>query len=146
MILDSLNEFSDAQAITDTAVSTNVIDLGPMDANTRRDIGVSDIYLVVQVDVAFTDDSSDSTVTVSWQTDVTAAFSGIVTLKTHHIFPALSAVGDQITIKLSPDEYEQFNRLNYVVTGGDLTTGSLSAFLTLVAPLERKYASGFDIQ
>lgn len=39
MILDKLLMFSEAQAVTDTAASTDVIDLAPVDG-TRRDIGV----------------------------------------------------------------------------------------------------------
>lgn len=39
MITDKLLMFSEAQAVTDTAASTDVIDLGPIDGN-RRDIGV----------------------------------------------------------------------------------------------------------
>ena len=39
MILDKLLMFSEAQAVTATAASTDVIDLAPMDG-TRRDIGV----------------------------------------------------------------------------------------------------------
>ncbi len=39
MILDKLLMFSEAQAVTASAASTDVIDLGPIDG-TRRDIGV----------------------------------------------------------------------------------------------------------
>lgn len=39
MILDKLLMFSEAQAVTATAASTDVIDLAPVDG-TRRDIGV----------------------------------------------------------------------------------------------------------
>lgn len=39
MITDKLLMFSEAQAVTNTAASTDVIDLGPIDGN-RRDIGV----------------------------------------------------------------------------------------------------------
>ena len=39
MILDKLLMFSEAQAVTATAASTDVIDLGPIDGN-RRDIGI----------------------------------------------------------------------------------------------------------
>lgn len=39
MITDKLLMFSEAQAVTNTAASTDVIDLGPIDGK-RRDIGV----------------------------------------------------------------------------------------------------------
>lgn len=62
MILDSLLQFSNAQAVTSTAASTNVIDLGgpaiPVLANLQgaRDMGIGDdpaLKLLVQVTTAF---------------------------------------------------------------------------------------------
>ena len=58
MITDKLNMFSGqtGQAVTATAASTDVIDLGPLThGNTRRDIGAGEpLYLVIAVLVAAT--------------------------------------------------------------------------------------------
>ncbi|KAG0928904.1 hypothetical protein G6F31_017545 [Rhizopus arrhizus] len=55
MILDKTNEFSDGQAITATAISTNVIDHNPANKTATVDLGTGEVvYLVVQVDQAAT--------------------------------------------------------------------------------------------
>jgi hypothetical protein len=54
MIFDMQTLLSDAQAITATAASTNIIDLGPINAGFARDIGKGrHIPLRVQVVEAF---------------------------------------------------------------------------------------------
>ena len=71
MIMDAQLLFSDAQAITAAAGSTNTIDLGAV-----RDIGTGEnLYLVVTVDVAFTDGSSNSTLTVALEGDSTTTIT-----------------------------------------------------------------------
>ncbi|RWU92829.1 hypothetical protein EPU46_27655 [Escherichia coli] len=52
MITDKLLMFSEAQAVTNTAASTDVIDLGPIDGK-RRDIGVGyplEFWALVETD------------------------------------------------------------------------------------------------
>ena len=75
MILDTQLEFSDAQAVTATAVSTNVVDLSSV-----RDIGVGEeLYIRIGVVVAMTDAGSDSTIAVTLETDDAAAFPCLIT-------------------------------------------------------------------
>ncbi len=126
MIIDVQNEFSDAQAITASAVSTNVIALSE-----ERRIGSGKVlYIIVSVQDAFTDAGSDSTVAVTLQADDNEGFSSPTTIATLGTFPALSANGDRLILLVPPDVLtEEFIRLNYVVAGGDLTTGSLDAFI-----------------
>lgn len=142
MYVDAQNLFSDAQAITASAVSTNIIDLG-----SARDIGVGrELYLVVLVDTAFTDAGSDSTVQVDIQTDDNAAFASATTLKTVGTFAALSAVGSRLIERLNPDlAWEQYIRLNYTVANGNLTTGSLTAFLTVDVHAWTAYPIGYTV-
>ncbi|EGE0094003.1 hypothetical protein DND53_28670, partial [Escherichia coli] len=67
MITDKLLMFSEAQAVTNTAASTDVIDLGPIDGN-RRDIGVGyPLEFWVLVNTAATA-SGDATVNIQLQT------------------------------------------------------------------------------
>ena len=67
MITDKLLMFSEAQAVTDTAASTDVIDLGPIDGN-RRDIGVGyPLEFWVLVNEAATA-SGEATVNIQLQT------------------------------------------------------------------------------
>jgi hypothetical protein len=127
MIHDKLNLFSDAQAITSAAASDSVIDLGEV-----RDIGTGEpLYIVAIVDVAFTDASSNSTLTVALEGDSTESFTpdGTQDLFT---FSALSAAGTKKIARLDPGadplQY-RYIRLKYTPNNGDLTTGSVTAFL-----------------
>lgn len=144
-IMDSQLLFSDAQAITATAASTNIIDLGAV-----RNIGVGEnLFLVILVTVAFTDAGSDSTVTAALQTDDNAAFSSAATVRTYDTLAALTAAGTRQMYRLDPltssGIYERYIRLNYTVANGNLTTGSISAFIAKDVQLNRHYTSGFSI-
>jgi hypothetical protein len=128
MFMDSQNLFSDAQAITAAAGSTNTIDLGAV-----RDIGTGQpLYVVVSVDVAFTDGSSDSTLTVALEGDSTTTITpdGTYTLFT---IPALAAAGNVYYAAIPPGALAanyQYIRLYYTPNSGNLTTGTVTAFLT----------------
>jgi hypothetical protein len=131
--------FSDAQAITAAAASTNLIDLGA-----NRNLGVGeDLYVHVNVDVAFTDASSDSTLTVTVETDDNEAFSSPTTAQTIGTFPALSAIG----ASLQPDAIvERYMRLKYTPNNGSLSTGSVTAALVLGIQAYTSYADNVSIQ
>src|SRR3546814_11166851 len=76
MYLDKENEFSDAQAVTATAISENVIDLGA--TNTLKDIGAGEeVWLVVRTRTAATDAPSGATLAVSLEPDSTAHMATI---------------------------------------------------------------------
>lgn len=126
MFVDSQLLFSDAQAVTAAAGSTNTIDFGAV-----RDIGVGEpLYVVVVCDVAMTDSGSDSTLAVALETDSTTTFTPDAT-RTLFTFSALSAVGTTKIARLGPDDINlQYARLKYTPAGGDLSTGSFTAFIT----------------
>ena len=142
MIIDAQNQYSDAQAITASAASENLIDMG-----SERRIGTGqNLYLVAIVDVAFTDAGSDSTVTITIEADALAAFGSPTTIQTIGTFGALSAIGARLIARLAPEAlFEQFHRLFYTVANGNLTTGSITAFLTHDIDAFTAYPSGFTI-
>jgi len=142
MILDAQNLFSDAQAVTASAASTNLIDLGA-----DRDLGTGKpVYVVVQVDVAMTDSGSDSTITVTAQTDAAAAFGSPTTAQTLGTFAALSAIGTRLIMALQPGQIvERFLRLYYTAANGSLSTGSFTAYLTTDLQQARTYADNITI-
>ena len=142
MYLDAHNLFDDAAAHLTTEASTNLIDLGAI-----RNIGVGeDIYFVIQVDVAFTDASSNSTMAITLETDDNASFSSATTAQTVGTFAALSAIGTRFAVKLQPDVInERYLRVKYTVANGDLTTGSFTAFLTNGLQAYTSYADGITI-
>lgn len=141
MIIDSQLQFSDAQAVTAAAASTNVVDLGAV-----RNIGVGeDLYLVVACVVAMTDSGSDSTLAVAIEGDSTTTFTPDST-KTVINFSAVSAAGTTKIYKLSPDDINlQYMRLKYTPSGGDLSTGSFDAFITKDVSAYQSYADAITI-
>lgn len=139
MFLDSQLLFSDAQAVTAAAASTNSVDLGAV-----RDIGTGEpLYVVVTVDVALTDAGSDSTLTVSIEGDSTSTFTpdGTDTLFT---IPALSAAGAVFYARLNPGMNAlnfRFIQLRYTPNNGNLTTGT---FTSAIVHNIQKYVSYAD--
>lgn len=143
MILDANLEFSDAQAVTATAISSNVADLGPVNDNVLRDIGTGeDTYLVFSVDTTFTA-AGAATLTAALVSDSTA---NLATSPTTHATP-LSAVpvaslvaGYKAAVKLPPGDYEQYLGIQYTVATGPFTAGKINAFLTKDVSRYRAYA------
>jgi hypothetical protein len=144
MIVDKNTRFSNSQAVTATAVSENVLDLG---AIRNMGTGARPLYLVVQVTVAMTDAASDSTITVTIETDTLAAFgSATVSQTVSPVFAALSAIGERRVVQVAPEAMnEAFARLRYTTTNGDLTTGSFTAFLTPDPQLYTAYAKNYTV-
>lgn len=142
MYIDAHNLFDDAAAHLTTEASTNLIDLGAI-----RNMGVGeDIYFVIQVDTAFTDASSNSTMAITLETDDNASFSSATTAQTIGTFAALTAAGTRLVAKLQPDAInERYLRVKYTVANGDLTTGAFTAFLTNNIQAYTSYADGITI-
>lgn len=132
MILDAQNMFSDGQAITATAASTNQIDLGATGtaygaaAALTADVGKdNEIPLLLTVTQAFNNLTS---LQVTLQTDMDVAFGSPkeVASRTYTLaelgtgiktFPACVMEGSD----------ERYLRLNYTVTGVAPTTGKITA-------------------
>lgn len=133
MLLDNQLLFSDAQAITATAVSTNVIDTAPFFSGvTGRALGVGkQLYVFWGVDTAFTDSGSDSTVAISVETDDNASMSSATTLATMVTLAALSAAGTRGVFALPSGTYERYIAVRYTLANGNLTTGAITSGLTL---------------
>lgn len=142
MILDEQLLFSDAQAVTATAVSTNVIDLG-----IERRIGSGKpLFIVVSVQTALTDVGSDSTVTVTVETDTDDTFPSATVAQTLGTFAALAVAGIAIIAPIQPNLLtENIVRLRYTVAGGDLSTGSFDAFIVEGTDTFQSYADAVTI-
>lgn len=160
MILDTQAEFSDAQAVTATALSTNVLDLFSVLAgggtkispNARIDVGDADhLYLVVQTNTAITDTSSDATLTVTLES---ADDAGITTNIVTHFstgalaFATYASQGTQIVkMRLPKGLYRRYLAVRYTVAAGPFLTGAIDAFLTPNVDNQRPtYKSGFTVQ
>ena len=142
MILDKLLQFSDAQALTATAVSTNDIDL-----SLDRDVGIGEpMAVVVTVGVAADYTTTDETYQVQLLTDDNSSFSSATTIAESQTFSGdVLTIGESIVLPL-PQTNERYLRVNYVLAG---TTPSVTVDAHLV-PLShvdayRKYASGYTV-
>ncbi len=133
MIFDSTNLFSDAQAITASAVSTNVIDLGATDtpkyaANAiTRDLGKGNpIDLRIQV---VTDFATLTSLVATVQTSVDEAFTSPVNVLASPAVPVASLVAGYVfPIQWVPrGTLLRYVRLNYTVAGSDATAGAVTA-------------------
>ncbi len=143
MILDAQALFSDLQAITATAVSTNAYDL----KLAATDVGTGErLYVVLSVGVAFTDSGSDSTVACALVTDDNAALSSATAVQTLGTFAALSAVGTKLVVPIASNlTLERYIGVSYTVAGGNLTTGSITAAIVKDADLFKVYPKGYEI-
>ena len=140
-ISDAKLLFSDAQAITASDISDNVYNSGPLfTGNTGINWGVgTPLDMLINVDTTFADTGSDSTVTVTVESDSTEDLATSPTVHgTAQVLAALSAAGTVVRIRLNPDDnYEQYIGLRYTVTGGNLSAGAVTAVLVpSAAPVE----------
>ena len=133
MIFDRQSLLSDAQAITVTAPSTNVIGLGPKASGLVRDIGKGKpIPLLVQVVEAFTA-AGAATLTVTMEVDDSAAFGSPKTVWTSPAIPKATLVPGYVIIPeyIPRGTDEEFVRLNYTVGTGPMTAGKIVAGVTM---------------
>lgn len=129
MILDKLLMFSEAQAVTASAASTDVIDLSPIDG-TRRDIGVGyPLEFWANVNTTATA-AGAATLNVQLQTSpdnstwTTLYDSGTLALA------ALTA-GKRLFSAKVPAGVQRYLRVNYVVGTGPLTAGAFTSGINL---------------
>jgi Bbp16-like protein len=125
MILDAQNLYSDAQALTATAVSTNIIDHGA-DGN----LGIGEpMCVLITVDVALDNTTTNETYTATLETDDNAAFTSATAVSDARTLTAGSAAGTKFVINVPPNTVmERFSRLTYTL-GGTTPTATLTAAL-----------------
>lgn len=142
MLFDAMNKFSDAQAVTASAASTEYMDLG-----VARQIGDGEnLYVMIVCDVAMTDTGSNSTLAVTLETDDNSSFSSATTVQTIGTFAATSAIGTKLIARLQPSTaYERYIRLYYTTANGDLSAGSFTAFLVKDVGNYKAYADNITI-
>lgn len=125
MIIDKENLFSNEQAITVTAVSTDVIDLGDDDAQVQALNSKGLLELWVQVVEAF---AVGTSLKVTLQEDDDSAFSSPVDIiETDDILLASLVLGYKFRFGKLPEISKRYIRLSYTAvgtfTGGKVTAG-----------------------
>ncbi len=142
MILDKLNQYSDAQALTASAASTNVIDHGP---GAERRLGTGEpMAVVITVDVALA--GTSPTFQATLQSDDAEAFPSAGTVAQSKQYSALAA-GAKVVIPVPPGEAtERYTRLNYTL-GGTTPSITVTAQLQPMSMIQNDavYADGFSI-
>jgi len=120
--------FSEDQAITTTAVSTNQVKTGA-----GRNLG--DMYLVVVSKVAFTANSTD-TLTIQFRTSAAANMGTPSVIWTSATLAKGTCAANTMIVceKLPPYDMLGYLDLNYVVASA-MTAGTLDAYLTDAPPM-----------
>jgi hypothetical protein len=142
MYIDRQNKFSIAQALTATAVSTDVIDLGA-----DRNIGIGEpMAVVLNVDVAA--GGTSPTLVFAIQADDNVGFSSAATIASSATLTGAQLVaGAQFVLPVPPDlTTERFIRVNYTV-GGTSPTVTVSCQLQPMNMIQNyvSYPDGFTI-
>lgn len=133
---DKLGTFSLDQAITATAASTDVVDLGatgtPKPGHTTaltRDIGKgTPIPIRIQVTETF---ATLTSLTVAIEVDDNSSFSSATTVLATQAIPLASLVAGYVfNIEFIPrNTNERYVRLYYTVAGSNATAGKVTAFI-----------------
>lgn len=140
MIFDKQTQFSDAQAVTATAASTNLIDLGAAgtiygaSGAMTRNVGKGrKIPLLIQVVEAF---ATLTSLTVSVEVDDNSSFSSPKTIGTTGAIAVADLVAGKIfNIDAVPrDADERYMQLRYTVGGSNATTGKITAGIVAAVP------------
>jgi hypothetical protein len=134
MIVDNTLVYSDSQAITATAASTNIVDVGAAGtafgaaAALARDIGkATEIPLYVSVTQAFNNLTS---LKVSFQSDDDPAFgtaNNTVAERTYAASELTLGARLPFPAEIPEGTSGRYTRLNYTVTGTAPTTGKIFA-------------------
>lgn len=135
MILDKNTMFSEDQAITVTAVSTNVLDLGAPGKTAygqnqlKTLVGMKEIPLLVQVTENF---ATLTSLKISVESDDNSAFSSAKEIAAETVAVAdLKAGFICNALRRLPVIRERYVRLNFTVNGADATAGKITAGLAL---------------
>lgn len=151
MNVDNHNTFSDAQALTETTVSTNLVDL-----SAARAIGEGNpLAVMITVDVAADAGNNNETYQFTVQTDDNSSFSSPMNLTTilYGALPSIPrahlAAGSVIVLPLpvlSETTGERYVRVSYTL-GGTTPSVTVTAELQPMNMVQayRSYAKGFTI-
>lgn len=139
-LFDAAGLFSENQAITATAASTNSVDFGANGTSPGNlgpyvgDLGNSDIQILAQVTQTF---ATLTSLTVSVQMDDNSAFSSPTTITASQAVPVASLVAGykfRVPFKIPEGATERHIRLNYTVAGSNATAGTIYAGIVASRP------------
>ncbi len=149
MLLDRLLQLSDVQALTATAISHNVIDLGPLGGgNTIRDIGAGEeLNLSVFTGTAFGSAGGTAVLTITLESSAAEALSAATVHWTSSAFTVSALTANKHIIEgitIPPGAYKRYLGLRYTVTTENFNAGTLKAWLHKGRFDTRTYKSGYS--
>lgn len=148
MLIDERTEFADATALNTGAAGTynigDVIDIksAAIDPNTLKDLGFSELYLVIKVATAATSGGaatgqfrlvSDDTATPSTTTATVHYTSAAIPVA------SLTAGATIAVVKLPSGSYERYIGVQQITGTAAFTAGAVDAFLTADPAVWRAY-------
>lgn len=142
MILDSQEQFSDAQAVTSTGdtVSTNVYDTG-----SAADEGIGEsLYIYAKTKAAFTSGGAGTLQFVLQDSADNSTFADVQTLTPAKALATLTANTDQVRARL-PIGLRRYIRLAYRVGTAAMTAGTIDAYIVKDVQAQQYGASGFSV-
>lgn len=137
------------QAVTVTAISTNVLDLRQAATPALVDEGIigGELFLVVQVGTTFTA-AGAATLTITLESDSAVGFATapVVHYSTAAI-PVASLVAGYVATRLELPlaDYKRYLGVRYTVATGPMTAGNIFAFLTPNVQRNIIYPTGFTV-
>lgn len=137
-IIDRYLQVSNAQVVTATAVSTDVIDAGATkNAAIGRDLGGgTQLFLEITVGATFTAAGAGTMAIALQDSADNATFADVLTLPPLAL--ASLVVGSRFYIPL-PAKMRRYIRANYTVATGPMLTGNVSAQVVDGMTVERAY-------
>jgi hypothetical protein len=144
--VDVHNLFSDDQAVTGTAIGTNVIDLKA--TNTLKNMGAgTPVYCVFVITTAVAASGGASTTTFSIESDDnTGLSSATVHWSSSAIAKATLVAGYKIIVPLPVEKtYQQYLGVRYTVATNNWTSGAVTAYLTATPDSADSYVDNITI-
>lgn len=131
MILDAENRFSNAQAVTVTAKSTDTVDMGPNSHAKNSQGQEKKLEILIHVNTTFTA-AGAGTLTVQIRSSANSDMSSPVIHESSDVLALADLVaGNKIRYQPRvPINAGRYLDLNYVVGTGPMTAGALSAYIT----------------
>lgn len=152
MILDTQARFAVLQAVTASAISQDVIDLGAVTtggagtpANAIQDIGIGEVLnLVVNIGTAFSGGAATSmTITLESALDAGLTSSPIVHQSVNFTTAQLTANTQRLVSFVPSAPFQRYVGLRFAPQGGSYAAGTISAYIALDVQANRQYASNF---
>jgi hypothetical protein len=136
MLIDAQNEFSDAQAVTATAIGTNMLNLGSTD-----DYAIGEpLFVDFVVNTAFASGGAPTMIfQIVQDTENTGGSPSVLVASASHLKAALT-VGVRVRLYLPANtQTQQYLGVQYTVGVTTYTAGKVDAFLSPVEQASETY-------